>query len=711
LRKFWLCLSLLLAGSLPSAHARGFIAPSTFPLGKSPGGSALADMNNDGILDLVNTFDSGSSGFSFDVSRGNGDGTFRPPIVTGEILGRSRGGFTVGDMNGDGNIDVLAYVEDGFAFILLGDGAGHLTNTFTRGLLGISPHFMLLADFNGDGKLDYAVTYADVTKVGVALGNGDGTFQNEKIFQAGPAPYKLAKADLNGDGKQDLAVAADSFPGGLYVLLGKGDGTFQPAITVDSATPLAGVTAVDLNLDGKMDLVAADTTFNIFIYLGNGDGTFQPGMSHPVGAQSFFVAAGDLNADGKPDLLVGKTSGQVVLFGNGDGTLQPGLDFATSLGSDEGSLGDVNNDGALDVITVDFLLNEAIVMLNNGDGTLHAARSFFISSQEQNGFVADMNGDKKPDAVVLTYFYSPGVSVAFGSGDGTVQPPIFTSVPNITTALAKGDFNNDGKIDLVVGQSNGTSDNILILKGQGNGTFTTGASYPVNAATTVATGDLNGDGKTDIVVASTSTQAQRNTVTVFLGNGNGTFTQKDSHAAGKGPKALVIANANQDGKLDVIVGDYSDTHLNRDLYVFLGNGDGTLQTPLISSVGGRIVGLAVGDFNKDGKNDLVANTAIDTQVRLGNGDGTFQQPKVIGAGGLGPIVGDVNADGKLDIILSASETTVWLGKGDGTFRAPLIYTTGDFMPIGIADFNGDMLPDLLTLNWSTTDITIVLNTP
>ena len=120
MRKFWLCLSLLLAGSLPSAHARGFIAPSTFPLGKSPGGSPLADMNNDGILDLVNTFDSGSSGFSFDVSLGNGDGTFRPPIVTGEILGRSRGGFTVGDMNGDGNIDVLAYVEDGFAFILLG---------------------------------------------------------------------------------------------------------------------------------------------------------------------------------------------------------------------------------------------------------------------------------------------------------------------------------------------------------------------------------------------------------------------------------------------------------------------------------------------------------------------------------------------------------------------------------------------------------------
>ena len=212
------------------------------------------------------------------------------------------------------------------------------------------------------------------------------------------------------------------------------------------------------------------------------------------------------------------------------------------------------------------------------------------------------------------------------------------------------------------------------------------------------------------MVTSTSTQQQLNTVTVFLGNGDGTFTQKASYSAGTNPGAVVIGNANQDGKLDVIVGDYSDTTLQQDLYVFLGNGDGTLQTPLISSVGPRIANLALGDFNRDGKLDLVANCITNTQFRLGNGDGTFQKPTILGGGGAGLVVGDVNGDSKLDIISSTGDTEVWLGYGNGTFRAPITYSTADLMPVGLAYFNGDKLPDLLTLTWSGNEITIVLNT-
>src|SRR6266704_723014 len=178
-------------------------------------------------------------------------------------------------------------------------------------------------DFNGDGKLDLAVTDYSNNNVSVLLGNGDGTFQAPRTFPVGIHPAQVAVGDFNGDGKPDLVVSnVDSNT--LSVLLGNGDGTFRAAQTFGGVGPKPQTVAVgDFNGDGKPDLVAPNYGSNsISVLLGNGDGTFQAAQNYLVDSAPVFVAVGDLNGDGKPDLAVADlhTFNISVLINNSGGS-------------------------------------------------------------------------------------------------------------------------------------------------------------------------------------------------------------------------------------------------------------------------------------------------------------------------------------------------------------------------------------------------------
>jgi hypothetical protein len=263
--------------------------------------------------------------------------------------------------------------------------------------------------------------------------------------------------------------------------------------------------------------------------------------------------------------------------------------------------------------------------------------------------------------------------------------------------VTSGDFNNDGKVDLAVGDL--THSDLVLLLGNGDGTLKPPVTYHMTAAPSyVIANDFNRDGKLDLATANPNAGS----ITILLGRGDGSFEPAVNYAVGRTPAQIRAADFNRDGWLDLaVLGGNSDVDL------LLGNGNGTFQNPT-SYVFPQVPGvLAVGDFNGDGKVDLIVGirSTKTVGVMLGNGDGTFQTPisssSSAAANGTGPysiVLGDFDRDGKLDVALGDEYLKILKGNGDGTLKAPsfsfrLRNTSADLKP---ADFNGDGKLDLVS---------------
>jgi hypothetical protein len=376
---------------------------------------------------------------------------------------------------------------------------------------------------------------------------------NVVAYGSGGDAASVAVADANGDGKPDLLVAnangcyadGEICPyGSVSVLLGNGDGTFQNAVTYDSGGYDAESVAVaDVNGDGVPDLIVANEcgasefcyAGAVGILLGNGDGTFQTAVSYLSGGYAAVsVAVADVNGDGKLDLLAVNSEGSVgVLLGNGNGTFQSAITYGTGgYGAGSVSIADVNGDGHLDLVVANLCLNEDPNGACNGLGE---------------------------------------VGLLLGNGDGTFQSPtIFSSGAYFAFSVAIADVNGDGHLDLVVanacsmdpqGVGCATSGQVSVLLGNGNGTFGSAVTYNSGGifATSDAVADVNGDGKPDIIVSNECSVPQiactnTGTVSVLLGNGDGTFQSGVTYSSG-GFEALGIDayDVNGDGRPDILV--------------------------------------------------------------------------------------------------------------------------------------------------------------
>jgi hypothetical protein len=312
--------------------------------------------------------------------------------------------------------------------------------------------------------------------------------------------------------------------------------------------------------------------------------------------------------------------------------------------------------------------------------------------------LGDFNGDGIPDLAVSEF----GVDILLGNGDGTFKARVLAPgfLPYIEF-FAVGDFNGDGKLDLAVAYCNDTFPTsqpgaVEMLLGNGDGTFNLAAASPAtgNTPTAIATGDFNGDGNLDLAIANGS----RNTVTILMGNGNGTFTAAASPATGNSPSSLVVGDFNGDGKPDLAVTNATDNTVT----ILLGNGDATFKAAASPVTGNRPSAIAAGDFNSKGKVDLaVANAAGNTiTILLGNGDGTFTAatgPAVAGPI-LSPIaVADFNGDGIADLAVGGNAPALFLGNGDGTFTAsaPLSPFFYPIQSVVAADLDGDGIADVV----------------
>jgi archaellum component FlaF (FlaF/FlaG flagellin family) len=316
----------------------------------------------------------------------------------------------------------------------------------------------------------------------------------------------------------------------------------------------------------------------------------------------------------------------------------------------------------------------------------------------------DFNKDGKLDVVMIT---GNGFSLALGNGDGTFQAPV-TYATQLAYSLAVADFNGDGNLDLVV--ANLDPSTVSVYLGNGDGTF----QAPIDSNTTdgsyfVVVGDFNNDEIPDLAVIDPPY------ISVLLGNGNGTFQPPSDNNSFAGGKWLALADFNNDHKLDVLVsGSFGSTY---DIGVLLGNGDGTLQNSLTYPVE-SVLSVAAGDLNGDGNMDAILSyDGYHIAVLLGNGDGSFQ-PAVLydttGIGGSWLVVSDMNLDGKLDVVIPSSQNDnpraaggvdIFWGNGDGTLQPAQFFGSGDAGMPTIADLNGDHLPDIVMFG-----VVSVLNT-
>jgi FG-GAP-like repeat len=681
-----------------------------------------------GATALITVVDTGA-GCAYSEVVANGDGTFTtvvpaspatltlvpdPTGVAGDDCGPA---FIVGDLNGDGNTDIVQADNPGYATILLSNGDGTFTatagspftvttNGFTGGALVTDATSTFLDIVFVDDACDYTACPSNIVTV---TGNGDGTFNAPStpvpLVPTGSAVgggFNVIITDYDGDGTVD--VSEDDYNTdqlNVYLFATPTTPYTGAAVTTpDGVYDACSSTAGSLTgSTGSPAIIEVNCDFDTVTVYNNAAGVFSQGVYYPTlftpGTTAITVplaaTVADVNGDGNGDVVVTNYYGAnvTVLLGNGDGTLQ-----LTSVGYATGGyltfgtpvVMDFNGDGLADILVPDNQFS-LTWMAGYGDGTFQASKVFYSpvpGNDFGNGVTiasGDFNGDGFTDLVVANSGDTTlGITVFLSNPDGSLQPGVNYGSGGGLEFAAVGDFNGDGNLDIAA--SDYQNEVVQIFTGTGTGTFIEGSQYSTGGPSPAAivAADFDGVNGTDLAVLD----GESGLVTVLFNDGTGGFTNVPSlpitlTAGGIG---LVAADVNGDGTPDLVI---SESNGDANVAVVL-NGPpataGVFGTEVLYPVGGEPLGIAVADVNGDGFPDIA--TPVDElqniAVLFGKGDGTFN---VSTAFPTNPIYLATSLADPTFFFTEPSPFFVQISDVDGDGFPDLVYTNAEYGTVGV----------------------------
>jgi hypothetical protein len=692
----------------------------------------IADLNNDGLLDVVGV---GWGTNTVDVLLQNSDGTLNPP-VTYSVTHGGRDEVDIGDVNNDGLQDIIVMSGQSYCpnvGILLQRSDGTFAAPVYHDLGGDEiTTGVAVGDVDGDNLQDVVVTYGAYSfppRIGVFLQNAGGTLNPAINYESYSSPGPVAIADMNDDHKKDIIVAhGDRETLGIYLQGSNGMLLSEELYPLPYATWYnpQGLAVGDINGDGFNDVVIADYNHGLVV-LYNHRGPAIPDISVSPTSISFG------------SVFLRNTSSQTVtIYNRGTGDLV--INSINIAGQNPSEFSQTNDCSAVVPgdschITATFSAisegakNATLVISSNdpdtptvniifsaygGANLFRSSIYFHTGSGPEAVAIGDINGDGRNDVVMTTgYYFNPEndykIHVFLQNESGQLNQPIKyptnSSFSYRSESIAIGDVNNDGRADVVVGNC---GSNIQVFLQNSSSGLDPGISYPTVNSCDIRIADLNNDGLFDVVGIGAN-------VEVFLQNGNGALRSHGIYTVtAAGPIELEVGDVNNDGLQDIIVMSGSGPYPN--ISILLQNTGGTFNSPTYYDLGGDELteGVAVGDINGDGLNDIVVSYTSTTfgfgiGVFLQNNTHTFnpaitypsyQRPQAV-------VIADVDGDGRKDVIVGHyGWLGVYLQGADGTLMPEELYPISSertgYNPQGLAagDVNGDGLIDVVTTNYN-----------
>src|SRR6476646_907521 len=666
--------------------------------------------------------------------------------------------FTLGDLDGDGDLDILigeSFFGSPGISVLKNNGDQTFAAPIYYSLpLNQTVGEVALSDFDFDGDLDAFATirgdFDQLLQIMVWRNNGDGTFSAPIECATVKGPAGIGIADFTGDGKPDV-ITANYGSSSISILrhnglIGAAAG-FLPPVSFNATNHAEKIAAADVNGDGILDVVVGETVdigpaATLAVMINTGTGNFAAPVIYDAAPGGRFgstaVALADLDNDGDVDLIggglysIGSVDNGAVtirrnngsgIFGAAEIILFTNPNFVPN--PKEITTGFINGDGFPDIVAAvpsGRAIEGFVVVNSNGSGGFNTPVYYEESQQTFDVGVVDLDKDGHGDVITVANS-SAAVTVHENPGNGSF--PVLTryEVASLSDAVESADIDNDGDIDIVVNGELDVASNdplLKILKNNGDGTFAPAIDYtPARNFADMKLRDINGDGFVDLIFAPDGNFPPYHFGTA-LNNGNGTFAPTlvtNVFSCGEG--TIDAADLDGDGDLDIVLTE-EETCQGGEAHIFIFRNDGNQNFVRMADINlpGRLPhGLALAEVTGDNNIDIITALSDGMGVFPGNGNLTFGAPIISTTAPFKFKMADFNGDGLLDVGMIMQQESFGtdtiataLGNGNGTFQAVRTQTgssvfenlriSNDLEP---GDVNGDGTPDLVVFNYALND--------